>query len=192
VNYEQVWNNAGGDEQLALDLQAYLVGVGSLGAGVYPVVSIINRAGFRVTANADRSTSTSTVSWHWDDSGGYVDDVRWESPAVLSAWWSDLWIIIQDPFTHYTSFSDPNWLAAWNTGDEAIDTLTPQSIVNDIFARIRVLKGTHTYVREVVFTANPATFVPTGKYGNASLDVSATQTMQRTSVDAYWEVPGGG
>ena len=48
--------------------------------------------------------------------GGWVDEHGYHAPAEVDGWWSDGWVLIQDPYTHYTGFSDPNWLAAWNSG----------------------------------------------------------------------------
>lgn len=192
IAFRDTWRQAGSPTSLAVNVQAYLVGTGSLGAGVYPVVRIIDRAGHSVTANADRSLTYTTLAWHWDDTSGWVDDHRWESPVTLSAWSGDVWIIIQDPFTHYTGFTDPNWLAAWNTNDQTIDSLCSQVVVDGVLATVAALKGAHYYVRNITWVPNVSTFAPTGSYGNASIEVLGVQTTQRTVTNSYWDPPRGG
>jgi hypothetical protein len=190
--FRSTWLGAGSQATLASTLQAYLVGTGSLGAGVYPVVKVVDRFGHTVTANADRSLTTTTISWAWDSSGGWVDDARWESPFTLSSWTSDVWIVIQDPFTHYASFADTNWLNAWNTNDQTIDSLCSQAIVDGVYATIAAFKGAHFFVRNVTWVPNVAAFAPAGNIGNASLPIAGVQTRQRDPANAYWDPPGGG
>lgn len=190
--FRDTLRQAGSPAALALNLQGYLVGTGGLGAGNYPVVRVVDRAGHCVTANADRSLTTTTIAWHWDDTSGYVDDQRWESPLTLSAWSGDVWVIIQDPFLHYSSFTDPNWLAAWNTNDQTVDSLCPQSTVDGVLAILSAMKAQHYWVRNITWVTTPTSFVPTGSYGNASIEVSGVQTRQRDTVNAYWAPQGGG
>ena len=156
----------GNAEGLVTQVQTYLVGQGSLGAGVYPVVVFVDRNGDTTTANADQSITFGSVSWDWDDLGGWVDGVGFNNTATVSGWWSDGWLLIEDPYTHYTGFADANWLAAWNSGDQTIDSLTPQSVVSAIEAIVDTWKGAHTYVRCIVWTAPSTSFSPTGFYGN--------------------------
>lgn len=177
----------GNAEGLVQQVQAYLVGQGSLGAGVYPVVAYVDRHGNMTTANADQSITESTVTWNWDDLGGWVGATAYRGPPELADWWSDGWLLIQDPYTHYTGFSDPNWLAAWNSGDQTIDSLTPQAIVSTVQSIVDTWKGGHVYVRCIVWCTSPATFSPSGYYGNWSRNVSGTQTAQRNGAYSYWQ-----
>lgn len=182
----------GSSRGLVAQIQDYLCGAGSLGAGVYPVVIFIDRAGHVVTANADQSITESTTTWSWDTSGGWTDGIGFHSTAVVDAWWADGIILIQDPFTHYASFSDPNWLAAWNSGDQTVDSLVPQSTVFALQAILDRWKGCHIFVRCVVWLPNPASFVPGGWYGNWSSNQGGTQAARRNPAYAYWQPLYGG
>ncbi len=193
IAFRAMWKTAGRAATLASNVQAYLVGTGNLGAGVYPVVMIVDRAGVAVTANADTSISEATITWDWDNLGGWVDGAGYHAPAEILGtvtgmpWWSDLWIVIEDPFTHYASFSDPAWLAAWNSGDQTIDSLCPQAVVQGLqVSIIEPLKGAHEYVRNVTWVPSVAGFTPTGYYGNSSRNVAGVQTPTRTIGNSYW------
>lgn len=189
VQWLTSWELAGSAQGLGQQIQAYLVQPN----GTYPVVVVVDRAGNVVTCNADQSVSFSTATWTWDNVGGWVE-AAYFSPGTVASWWSDLWVIVQDFSTHYTSFTDPNWLAAWNSGDQTLDGLIPQSTVQGVMSIVDVWKGAHSWVREVIFTPNPASFLstPNGLWGNASHNVSGTQTMQRVDSNAYWTPVGGG
>ena len=192
VDWLATWELAGSAQGLGEQLQSYLVQPD----GTYPVVIVIDRNGNTTTMNADQSvTFSSTGFFEWDYQGGWVDGIRFNPPVVVDTWWSDLWVIIQDFSTHYTSFTDPNWLAAWNSGDQTIDGLVPQSTVQGILSIVDVWKGAHTYVRSIVFTPDPSAFLvtpPNGYWGNASHNVAGTQTTERVSTNAYWAPMGGG
>lgn len=180
--------NAGG---LVTQVQAYLVGQGSLGSGVYPIVSFVDRAGNLTTANADESITESSISWDWDDVDGWVDGMGFQPPTTVEGYWSDGWLIIQDPYTHYSGFSDPNWLAAWDSGDQTVDSLTPQAIVAAIEAMVESWKGGHVWIRCIVWCPDPATFSPAGVYGNWSNGSTGTQVATRTPGNSYWQPPEG-
>jgi hypothetical protein len=172
---------------LVKQVQAYLIGQGSLGAGVYPVVSFVSRNGDMVTANADTTLTESVVSWDWDDLGGWVDETGWHNPGTVEGWWSDGWLLIQDPYTHYTGFSDPNWLSAWNSGDQTVDSICPQQVVADIQTIVDVWKGAHDYIRCIAWVPSPTGFTPTGWYGNWSSNQSGTQAARRNGAYSYWQ-----
>lgn len=182
----------GSSRGLVAQIQDYLCGAGSLGAGVYPVVAFIDRAGHVVTAHADQSITETTTTWSWDTLGGWTDAFRYHSPAEVSAWWVDAIILIQDPFTHYTSETDPNWLAAWNSGDQTIDSIVPQSTVFAIQAILDRWKGQHVYARCIAWVPDPTTFVPTGWYGNWSSNQAGEQKARRNPAYAYWQPLFGG
>jgi len=181
----------GNSEGLVKEVQAYLVGQGSLGAGVYPVVAFVDRHGNKTTANADRSITESSVSWTWDTVDGWVDEFGFHGLAEIATYWSDGWLLIQDPYTHYTGFSDANWLAAWNSGDQTVDSLTPQGIVSAVQGIVDTWKGGHTYVRCIVWCASPGSFSPPGTYGNWSSNQSGTQAATRNGALSYWQPVGG-
>jgi hypothetical protein len=192
LKFRQTWRGAGSQATLASNIQAVLQGVGSLGAGNYPVVRNIDRLGEYVQANADTTITHGSISWLWDNVDGYVDAYRFNPTAVIVNWHSDAWTIIQDPFTHYSGFGDPNWTAAWNSGDQTIDAVCPQAVLDAVMMTIKSFKAAHSYQRNVVFVPNVAAFVPAGIYGNASTLVGTVQTTQRVTTNSYWDPPGGG
>jgi hypothetical protein len=192
INWLTTAKQIGSPIQLVSQIQTYLVGQGSLGAGIYPVVMVVDRSGRTVTANADQSITEGTVTWAWDNLGGWVDGAGYHAPVEVDGWWSDNWLVIQDPWTHYTSFTDAAWLAAWETGDQTVDTLTPQAIVAGVLQLVGWLKGQHMFVRAISWVPTPSSFVPNGYYGNASHNVAGTQTQERNNALAYWEPLGGG
>jgi hypothetical protein len=185
----------GSNKQLALNIQAFLCGQGNLGVGIYPVVAIVDRSGDVITANANQTITPSTVTWTWDNSGGFVDGTGFWPPSTVTGWYADQWIVIQDPFTHYTGFSDPNWLAAWNSGDQTVDSLCPQAIVQGVFTILAGWKAAHEFERCILWVPNVATFLasgPNGYWGNWSHNTGTTQTLQRTVGYSFWTPPGGG
>ena len=173
-------------------VQNYLVGQGSLGAGVYPVVSFVDRAGNLTTANADQSITQSSVAWDWDDVDGWVDGFGYHPPVMVEGYWSDGWLLIQDPYTHYVSFTDPNWLDAWDSGDQTIDSLTSQSVVSAVESIVDVWKGAHIFVRCIVWCTSPTSFSPGGMYGNWGGNVGGTQQALRNGAFSYWQPMDGG
>lgn len=190
--FRQTHDIDGSPQGLAAMIQAYLYQIGDLGTGVYPLVEVVDRAGHVALAIDDLGTLEvihETRAWDWDESGGWVDGVGYHPPAVIDTWWADFWIIIQDPFVHYTSFSDPNWLAAWNSGDFTLDSLCPQQVVQDLTGIIGATKGLHMFDRCVIWTTND-TFAPTGLYGNASHNVNGVQAAQRIATNSYWDLCG--
>jgi hypothetical protein len=180
--------------QLVEQLQAYLVSQGSLGSGVFPVICFIDRAGNRTTIHANNSVSQDQVSWNWDENVGWTDDVGHKDVTVIDNWWSDGWLIIEDPYTHYTGFSDSNWLSAWNSGDETVDSLCPQEVVAGVQSIVDNWKGCHVYVRCIVWTSDPVAFhsTPGGNWGNWSVNSSGEQEASRIGTLSYWQPPKGG
>lgn len=193
---------------LCLQVQNYLVSQGSLGTGIYPVVVFVDRQGNVTTANADQTITETSLGqdFNWDETGndpvlgGWVDNVGLKGMAVVPGYWSDGWLIIQDPYTHYTGFSDANWLAAWNSGDQTVDSLCPQEVVTGVQSLVELWKGAHCYVRCIVWTPDPATFVisgPTGAWGNWSANNDPTfgpqgeQVAQRDGGNSYWQPEQG-
>lgn len=184
----------GSAEGLVRQVQAFLIGQGSLGAGVYPVVAFVDRAGNMTTANADTSITESVVSWNWDQVDGWVDGSGYNPPPVVTAWWADGWLLIQDPYTHYTGFTDANWtgvLGAWNSGDQTIDSLVPQDTVTKLLKIVDVWKGLHVFVRCIAWVPSVAGFAPDGTYGNWGANVLGTQSARRNGAYSYWQPIGG-
>ena len=120
-----------------------------------------------------------------------ADDRRWTlrpNDGVL-AWW----IFIEDPFTHFTNFSDPNWVAAWQGADSTLDGFTcPQAMVRDMKTIVATVKGAHVYVRGIFWVGNPGVDgISPGNWGNASQNVGGQQFQQRTAAFGYWDMTGG-
>lgn len=176
---------------IVTQVQAYLISQGSLGVGNLPTVAFVDRAGNMTAISSSGVITRSTVSWDWDEIGGWVNGDGYLGPLTVEQRWTDGWVLIQDPYTHYTGFSDANWLAAWNSGDQTVDSLTPQQVVGGVTSIVSAWRGAHVYIRCVVWCPDPLTFTPTGKYGNASLNVAGTQTAQRAVGDSYWEPLNG-
>ena len=156
------------------------------------MVRVIERNGDAITVHADRTMTESSVTFDWDDLGGWIDGAGVNPPDVVAGYWSDEWIVIEDPYTHYASFSDAAWLAAWNSGDKTVDSLASQASVNGIASILLSWKGAHEFERCIVWCPDPTTFTPTGYYGNASRNVAGTQTAQRDPTLAYWQPVDGG
>ena len=188
IFYRAAWKKSGAAIGLALELQPLLFNQGSISG--FPIIRIVDRAGHAVTLDASQNITFANISWSWDNLGGWVETQVY-SPQTVAGWWSDIWILIQDPYTHYTSFADAAWLAAWNTNDQAVDSRVLQSVVQSVFGVVSNFKGGHNYVRAIIWTASPTTFTPTGYYGNNSRNIAGTQTQTRTQVDAYWQPVGG-
>lgn len=190
IDFRATWKEAGSAQSLATEIQAFLVGSGTLGAGVYPVVRVVDRRGACATAHADQSVTFENISWHWDDTGGFIEDRQYYVPE-LDTWWSELWILVQDFTTHYTSFSDPNWTSAWNSGDQTLDGVCPQATVQGITQIISSFKGAHTHVRALVLVPDPTTYAPDGSQGNASKIFAGASLLSRTVSLGYWDFAGG-
>jgi hypothetical protein len=192
VRFRDIHAQDGSPEGLATEVQAYFVGFGSLGAGVYPVVRFVDRQGNTTTCNADLTVTKGTATWHWDDVAGWVDGTGFHAPAEVMTYVGDAWILVQDPFAHFTSFTDPAWLAAWNSGDGTIDGANgTQAMVQDLTTIVARGKAAGTYVRGIFFVSNPTTFAPAGNIGNASTNLNGAQTQTRDNASGYWDMMGG-
>lgn len=194
ITYRQALVRAGSAIELGAQIQDFLVGLGTLGAGVYPVLAVIDRNGYTATLNADQSVTISTQSWDWDDFGGYVDGTGFHPGSEVDGWWSDNWIIITDIFsTHYTSFSDTHWTGAYGSGDQTLDSLCPQSVVQGLMSLIAPWKGAHMYVRGIIWVPSVSAFfaTPNGFWGNWSHNFSGPQVPTRTAAYSYWHPLNG-
>lgn len=183
-----IWSNAGSESTLAQEVQRYLTPA----SGPLLTVQVVTRRGFTYTANPDGTITESSRAWNWDGVAGWIDGFAMHTPAEVSGWWSDLWILVApDPFVRYTSFTDPAWLAAWaapNSGQVALGHEAPQTTSDGLISVIAAMKGAHQYVRAVIFCASVTTFAPGGTFGNNT--VNGTITRDRTA--RYWEPFQGG
>jgi hypothetical protein len=188
------WRNAGADEQLALEIQAYI--------GNDPTVRVVNRAGFFVTAAPNGTISfTSDPAWNWDS----------VSNPERASWWSDLWIIITpSEFPIYANNADATWQATWgHSNGFGLGHQCSRRAVDAITGLVRRWKGAHTYVVAVIWVlptnGNGPLFVPgnlglagnpDGTWGNWSKNVAGVQVASRTTAPGvtsgsgsvrYWE-----
>jgi len=188
-NWLTTWTNAGSSSVLAEQIQSYL--------GNTPVVRIVTRAGLFVTRASNGTTTQATdPTWNWDS----------VSNPERAGWWSDLWIIVYpSEWATYANTSDPNYVNAfvngWGIGHEA-----GRVAVDAILRLVAIWKGAHSYVVAIVFSTDPALFVPgslgtagnpDGNWGHWSKNVNGIQVPARTTATAggtvrYWEPTGGG
>lgn len=185
------WENAGQDQELANEVRTYL--------GGSTVVRVVNRRGHFVTANADGTFSIfNDVDWGGDWDG--------TSNPGNSTHWSDIWLIVYpDPtYDTYTSIHDASWDFG-NTGGTALGLghKVPRAQRDAILQIVSAWKGAHTYVQAIIWSDNPALFVPgslptagnpNGTWGGWSYPtVPGRQTGVRTTTTAggkvrYWGV----
>lgn len=198
------WEQAGSAEILAQQIQSYLCGQGILGAGVYPIVRVVDRNGNWAIANADQSTTFVSAPWDWDEVTGADDGKMAQPPVVLETWWADMWIVVAPPsgstpiYAYYTGTSDVHWLA--NFGPNAKlggGHQVPLSVSNAIIGLIATWKGEHSWFRAVIWATDSTSFSPStptadGTYGNWCKNVGGVMTPGRSSSARYWIPAAGG
>jgi hypothetical protein len=198
------WAEAGSAEILAQQIQAYLVGQGTLGAGVLPIVRVVDRSGNWTIANADGSITNVSAPFNWDASLGWDDGATAQAGGEVTGWWSDMWIVVAPPtgtspiYLAYTGTSDPVWLS--NFGPNA--TLggghrVPLSVAVGIESIIASWKGAHTWFRAVIWPSDATSYAPAaptadGTFGNFSKAVAGVQVPGRTASERFWIPVGGG
>lgn len=205
VKWITAWNGSGGDDWLAKNIQGFLTGAGSLGAGVLPTVRVVHRNGQWTIVDPSGNVTFANAAWNWDGVGGWVDEVGEKPPATLASYWSDTWIIVApDPFARYTSTSDPAWLAsAGQVGGGAgggIGHNVPRAYVDGVLAicKSTAWRPPHTWVRSIIWagdsntTFTPASGTPDGTFGNASKMVAGASVPAREPTARYWDLQGGG
>lgn len=207
INWINAWNGAGGDDWLALNIQGFLTGAGSLGAGILPTVRVVHRNGQWTIAQPNATITFASSPWNWDGVNGWVDDVGQKPPATTANYWSDTWIVVApDPFTRYTGTSDPLWLATAGQvgggagGGTGIGHDVSRAYVDGILAicKATAWRPPHTWLRSIIWAGDttsfsPALFVtnPDGNYGNANKNVKGVAVPSRASSARYWDIFGG-
>lgn len=181
------WQNAGQGLTMAQQLQGYLMGQGILGAGVVPTIRVVDRSGQWAIANSNGTTSHILGSpFNWDGVNGYDDGFSHISPATVAGYWSDIWIIVAPAtgsspiFPYYTGTSDPAWIG--NFGPSATfggGMQIPLVTSNGMLQTISALKGSHTWVRGIIFAPDTTSFSPgtptvDGTWGDWGKLVAAT------------------
>jgi hypothetical protein len=204
VGWLDAWAEAGSASSLARQIQAYLIGQGNLGAGVLPIVRIVDRSGNWTIANADGSvTKTTTAAFDWDTVLGADDGSGHQSGATVAAWWSDMWIVIAPPsgttpiYTRYTSTSDPAWLA--NFGESATlggGMQIPLAVASDLRRIVAAWKGAHTYIRAIIWPSDATSYSPgtptvDGTFGDWGKNVAGIEVPARP-LAARFMIPSGG
>src|SRR5580704_10542471 len=165
INWINIGKQRGSGLALARAVQSFLAQPG----GTYLVVRVQCRNGDFFQSNADRSTTVgNNPAWDWDNLGGWVNGTGFIPPATIANSWTDIWVLVQDFTTHYTSFTDTNWLAAWGSGTETIDSMISPTIPPGVFGIVKGYKGLVNYSRAVVLVPDPTSFTPNGFYGNNS------------------------
>lgn len=212
VAFRTAWRKAGAPIAVAQNIQGFLNSAGNLGAGVLPVVRVVDRENNWAIANADGSTFFTNSPWNWDGVLPWDDGTGPKYPAVTSGYVSDFWIIIAPPsgttpiFSTYTGTSDPAWLANAGRGngvDLGGGQQIPRAYVSGILSIIKTWKGGHMWVRNVIWAGNAtdyapaASVLPNGTYGNWSYNSAASnaQIPGRGSTPSpltrYWDIQGG-
>jgi hypothetical protein len=201
IAYRQTWRSAGANAALAQNVQAFLMGAGTLAAGALPIVRVVDRAGNWVTANADGTLTRATAAWSWDGISGWDDGSRPQPPATCAAYVSDLWVIVAPPsgatpvFAEYTGTADAAWLVNAGQGNAVQMGLGHQAnraYVAGILDLVATWRGAHTCCRGIIFAADTVTFSPTtptadGTYGNFSKNVAGNQVPARLAAARYWQ-----
>ena len=203
-NWLATWEEAGSAEILAQQIQVYLVGQGTLGAGILPIVRVINRSGTWVTANSDGTTTKVTgAPFNWDETLGWDDGTLHQLGEVVSGYWSDSWIVIAPNnstpiFAPYTGTDDPAWLA--NFGPAATfgaGCQIPLAVANGILQLIHTWSGAHMWVRAVILAADNTSYSPgtptaDGTFGDWSKLVGGVQVPAREPTARFIIPPFGG
>ncbi|MDP9034202.1 MAG: hypothetical protein M3O50_05305 [Myxococcota bacterium] len=187
------WANAASDEVLVQQLQAFMTPA----TGPLPTVRLVNRRGNWVIVNPDKTITLASGAWNWDGTSGF-DDGAVHPASVVPGYWSDLWLVVYpDPFARYTSLTDPAWLAAWGRhASVGLGHQVPRVYVDGIHNLVSTWKGAHTWLRAIVWSSDPAKFIPTsptadGTYGNLSNSIAGVQTPARDPSARYWTPAGG-
>lgn len=184
--YLEIWREAGRAECLARQLHEVLPG--------RPRVRIVSRQGNWVTVDAvGAATWVEGVSLNWDSLS--------HPERSTDAYWSEIWIIIEDPWDYSgATIGDANLLSGRTTG---IGHLCRQEDVDLVKGLILQFKSAHTHVRAVIWTKDWTDFDPTnlasmpnGKWGDWSIDSGANTagfgsrvpSPRDTTTTRYWEL----
>jgi hypothetical protein len=175
------WRQAGRAECLARQLHEVLPG--------RPRVRIVSRLGTWVTVSALGVASwLEGVSLNWDSLS------HPERTSDVASWWSEMWIIIEDPWDYSgATIGDAGLLSGRTTG---LGHLCRQEDVDLVKGLILQWKSAHTYVRAVIWSKDPTDFDPTnlaslpdGRWGEWSID-SGKDTVpspRDSTTTRYWE-----
>ena len=181
------WRQAGRAECLARQLHEVLPG--------RPRVRVASRLGNWVTVNADGSLAThDSISLDWD----FLSHP--ERTSDIANWWSEMWIIIEDPWEYRPTDLA---FAGLLTGDtRGIGHFCRQEDVDIVKGQILQWKSAHSYVRAVIWSTDPSDFDPTnpaslpnGRWGQWSIDSgkdragngSRVASPRDVTTTRYWE-----
>jgi hypothetical protein len=199
------WQNAGSDEVLLQVLQAYLIGQGSLGAGVQPIVRIVTRAGNWTVASSSGAITQSTGTFNWDQALGWDDGTVHQPAIVVTGYWSDAWLVIAPAtgstpiYPPYTSTSDPAWLSNFGPGAQLGGGFQiPLSVADGVRSIVNSFKAGHEWIRAIIWASDSTSFAPgnpivDGTFGDWSkLSASGTQVQARVSGNARYLIAAEG
>jgi len=204
IAWLDTWKQAGSSVGLADQIRSYLIGQGSLGAGIQPCVRIVDRSGNWTIAHSDGSVEFASGAWNWDEVLGWDDGVARRPAATVDGYWSDIWVIIaceQSPprpvYPVYASTSDPAWVANFGT-NAALGggCQIPLEVTDGILQIVANWKGAHTWVRAIILPADLTSFTPAtptadGTFGNWS-KLSGTAQVPARTAGARFIIPAGG
>jgi len=143
IRWLDIWPQAASQELIATSIHEFLAS--------RPRVRIINRNGIWITVEEDGSIVRQvSTAWDWDS----VTHPERNDPD--EPWWSDLWIVVQSPWTHR-----PGGMQDL-TGDDgyAIGHLATHEEVAAVKGLINQWKGAHSCVRAVLWTTDPDLYDP--------------------------------
>lgn len=186
ANWRTTWANAGGDEMLAEQIQAYCQ------TTTKPTVSIVTRAGHWTVMYPDGSYSYfSGVPLGWDEN----------SNPSWSTYWSDIWIIVSPPPWAVETRTYAEIAAAyptyegWDAALGGMGHAVPHEQQRQLAAIIQQWTPPHCNVRAIIWSytstnynpANPSTIPTNGNDG--SWGYGNPVAPGRPSGDVYWHFP---
>lgn len=162
----------------------------------HPRVRVFRRGGHCLTVDTDRTiTIDAETAWDWDSVS------HPERNTVEAPWWSDLFIVVyargtvSDPIEQWPH--RPGGMADL-TGEDGfvLGHMATNQEVDAIKGLVQLCKAAHTCVRAVIWTSDPALFVPSddasmpdGTWGTWSTNVAGSQVASGRNVTTcrYWE-----
>lgn len=166
----------GSARELARQIQAYLPH--------RPTVRVIDRHNFWTTIDGAGNVTTTTATWDWDSVSNP------ERHTSAAPWWSELFVVIySDPYAKQGA------LGAVPLGvNEGIGHKCPLSQRNALEALLGEWKSAHSKIRAVIWSPDPAYFVPggpnvpNGQWGQWSIDVAGVRVASPRFADCrFWE-----
>lgn len=191
IGWLQTWENAGSDQVLVREIQAYL--------GNTPMVRLVSRSapgtGQWTTIAPDGTITQARAAWDWDSISNP------ERNQVLTPWWSDYWIIVYPCEWAITGSNLASLVPIWGTyNGVGTGHAVPRAAVDVILGLVAQWKGAHTFTRAIIYSydatlfdpANPVAGDPDGTWGLYWKIVAGNVVTTRNNSARYWEPPNGG